>query len=1620
MTLTTGTSVKMSRMKTAMTDLPFAHCTNVEIGQFFVHRDTKDQELGMIWDRCYDTRTSHLDLGDTQSQMDWSILTPVPSYTSHPSPVRGLHVHRSGSTKRNRRPPPTVAYPAPRSIKRLFYDRFEGVKSHLNTSDFFNEVSEVGTTYLGNPKVTPNSPFHLEYSFPMSCFGFAVGYLSSGQEVECLIDTGAMRSIMTKAFFMACPILSKAPRFKPYHDAAIVGNGNRVKVLFTVPVIISFGAHTFEIYAQVTDTVTYELFVIGLKTLSEIEAVIDTRNNEVLFLNRSAPMFPLENVTIPPKEKKQIALYLQFPTHLTGMIVIKMTRYCPSVVTAKIAVSKNTCNIEVFNTDNSPLEVSKDTVIGYADARSLGFFHVSNNKLKDQLGKHYGFAPIHCFQESMNFLSAQISDSFKPRTKNGKTDPYPWLDPEDPRRHMSDEEILDKTIDLSKSSLTKSEKKKLMAIVHKNKAAFSLRDEIGECPNLRVTIDVVDDSPFFVRPFPIAEDDKPIMDKQMNRLVELGILTRTSTSHTSPVMLITRKITRDKRPIVDFRLLNTRIRRRNNANPLLKDIFKMLGKSRCEVLSCVDIKDAYHSIRLDEKSKEFCGILPYFGSQHYRYEVLPMGLGTSPAIWMTYVNFLLDSIPNRDKIIAIMDDLLLHSTRKIHMQLLTDLFETMIKNGLKLSPKKSQLFVKELVYLGTLFTIRNDEMVITPLLTRVDAIKNIPSPTTPKGCKSFCGVVNYLAIFCPDLQKLLKPIYELTKKTVKYVWTEEHQTNFDEIKKRLCEFPVLHLPTPTGRFILYSDTSRRHAGSAMWQMQKGTPRLIGYASKTLPKACLNYSVTELEMFGLSINLHLWNHLIASVDFDCATDHLAAVQIMNGKDEPKGRLKTILPKIFQYTFRLYYVKGKDLILADYFSRIPADQRRAEEVIPISFLNLMQPDYGQFCPMTTRRRATAGGVVVPKVHGVDKQLDPHVKPEHQKQVRQSAPVPNPTVHHEVETRYVEKQMPHRKVVKPKPAPKAEVQRKHPHPTAHARPGVPRKRQFGTTQQQVDHIVPQTAHVPPFMRPTPVQFKPKTVAEIDAAQYDPLMDTDSPFDDALVEIEYRRPDNNDFKIPPSLEKQIEQGRLARDDLPKQIDIDRVMRRINRKVLRQTHLPLTLRDLQAAYLESPQLRDIYVYLSQNKCPKSRKSAKSVVRMAQDYMLLDGLLFKITYDKLRDEPSSVLCIPTSKVDMLLDSYHSSLLGGHAGITKCYMTICQRFYCPNLSNHIRAYITGCHVCQLLKAGPRFDRPHHKRININVPALTKISMDIKHMPPAPSPSGEPYKFLLVLLCEVSNFVVLAPMKTTTTPEICMAIKHEFIAKYGPPECIVCDQDPAFTSNLMTYFVQQLGIRLYTVSVHNHKSLLAEHGIKSLSSIIKYLMFQAEGPWINFVDEAMASYNSYASPNLDGLCPYELVYGRKPKIIPNMEIKVSAPAPGTYRTYLRNLQKQLTVLRKHLQEFRDKRHDILNKDKELHGFTVGQIVYLYLPSGAVMQTGSRKIRCKFVGPLVIYKAISPNQFLIMSLVGEVYPRLIEESRMKPGVIRTTKGNVKTLSELKAVLRSGYKLRFSTVQSPPIPQL
>ena len=125
---------------------------------------------------------------------------------------------------------------------------------------------------------------------------------------------------------------------------------------------------------------------------------------------------------------------------------------------------------------------------------------------------------------------------------------------------------------------------------------------------------MTDKNPFFIRPFHAREEDKAILDKEMKRLCYLGILKEGFSTYSGPVMLVSRKMTQDQRVVTDFRHLNMRIAKNNLAYPLIKDMFTMLGSSKCEVMSVLDLKDAFHLLRLTETSKKYCRILAYFGS----------------------------------------------------------------------------------------------------------------------------------------------------------------------------------------------------------------------------------------------------------------------------------------------------------------------------------------------------------------------------------------------------------------------------------------------------------------------------------------------------------------------------------------------------------------------------------------------------------------------------------------------------------------------------------------------------------------------------------------------------------------------------------------------------------------------------------------------------------------------------------------------------------------------------------------------------------------------------------------------------------------------------------------------
>ena len=199
-------------------------------------------------------------------------------------------------------------------------------------------------------------------------------------------------------------------------------------------------------------------------------------------------------------------------------------------------------------------------------------------------------------------------------------------------------------------------------------------------------------------------------------------------------------------------------------------------------------------------------------------------------------------------------------------------------------------------------------MCVKPLRSRLEAIQKLKPPTLAKGCRIFARMLSFMSIFCPELQKLLKPIYDLTRKGRHFIWGEEQHTAFEEIKSRLHKPPVLSMPERKGRFLVYSDTNKHATGSALCQVQDGKPKFIAYASMRMPEVARNYSITELEMCVLAINIASFSHLLKRVEIDAVVDNLAIMHIIKSKMElATNRIKRLLELFSSYSFNLYYIK-----------------------------------------------------------------------------------------------------------------------------------------------------------------------------------------------------------------------------------------------------------------------------------------------------------------------------------------------------------------------------------------------------------------------------------------------------------------------------------------------------------------------------------------------------------------------------------------------------------------------------------------------------------------------------------------------------------------------------------------
>ena len=304
-------------------------------------------------------------------------------------------------------------------------------------------------------------------------------------------------------------------------------------------------------------------------------------------------------------------------------------------------------------------------------------------------------------------------------------------------------------LNLKDSILNEKEKEEFLMKVEQFTDVFSLRDEIGTCPFIEVHLKLKDKTPFFVRPYPMREEQKKVIQKEMDRLKHLGIICKGLTGNSSPVVLVKWKNQNLYRVCSDFRILNEKLVKINHAFPLVRDCIEQLGRKKCHYLSTMDLRDAFHTLRLALSSQKYCGITPYYGSPTYHYLRMGMGMSVSPQIWQQFVDLVFqdDLIKCKQNFDVIMDNMFIHLTAEEHMDDLIDLFKVLRKYGLKLSPHKCQFFKK--VYMGLEFQIQEDKVCYTPLKDKCDAIQNLESPKTLRKLEHFVVWLTFYRLFYP-------------------------------------------------------------------------------------------------------------------------------------------------------------------------------------------------------------------------------------------------------------------------------------------------------------------------------------------------------------------------------------------------------------------------------------------------------------------------------------------------------------------------------------------------------------------------------------------------------------------------------------------------------------------------------------------------------------------------------------------------------------------------------------------------------------------------------------------------------------------------------------------------------
>jgi hypothetical protein len=366
---------------------------------------------------------------------------------------------------------------------------------------------------------------------------------------------------------------------------------------------------------------------------------------------------------------------------------------------------------------------------------------------------------------------------------------------------------------------------------------------------IEFTIDLIPGTqPIHKAPYRMAPSELKELKKQLEDLVDRGFICPSVSLWGAPVLFV-RKKDGSLRMCIDYRELNQVTIKNKYPLPRIYYLFDQLKEAT--VFSKIDLRSGYHQLKVKEADIPKTAIRTRYG--HVKFLVMPFGVTNAPSVFMDLMNRVFHKYLDQF-VVVFRDDILVYSaTREDHEEHLKAVLSILREKKLFAKFKKCKFWLKDVSFLG--HVISEARVAVDP--KKIEAMINWERPSNVNEIRSFRGLAGYYQRFVEGFSKLSGPLTALTKKNARFIWSDECEECFQELKRRLVSAPVLTLPKESEKFVIFSDASLQGLGCVL--MQQG--KVIAYSSRQLKNHEKNYHVHDLELAAIVYALKIWRHYL---------------------------------------------------------------------------------------------------------------------------------------------------------------------------------------------------------------------------------------------------------------------------------------------------------------------------------------------------------------------------------------------------------------------------------------------------------------------------------------------------------------------------------------------------------------------------------------------------------------------------------------------------------------------------------------------------------------------------------------------------------------------------------------